>query len=296
MGGEHQHLDLEGLLSALTAQLNEHVARIEDHEDRLQDLEQTPPPPDPDPDPPTYTPSPPITVTQSGRIVEGLSFSNVSGDAIRITASNVTIRNCRFENVVKGVYAVNSSNVIVEDCEFRANQAGRGRNAVQFDKVNGGRISRLDSRVTIGATLAEDHISLYQSQGTQNSPIIVEDCYLEGGGPSTSGSGIMTGDVGGSWQTIRRNVLVNPGQVGIGVSGGTNVVVEDNEVYSAAHPWSNVGIYVWRYTGTQPCGNHTVQRNKVDWRRSNGARNSFWDGGNCGTISGLSSNDWNWTR
>lgn len=254
------------------------------------------------PDPTTTTtepagelePSGPITITQSGTVIEGRHFTGSSGNCITVMgAANVTIRNSRFTNCVKAVYALNSANVVVENITCEADMSGRGRNCVQFDKVTGGRIVGNRS-INTGSTLAEDHISLYQSHGTAADPILVEGNYIEGGGPSRSGSGIMTGDVGGSYQVIRNNVLVNPGQVGIGVSGGTHVTVSGNTVISEALPWSNVGIYVWRYTGSLPCHSHTVTNNRVSWFNSSGQRNSFWDGGNCGTIV-MSGNDFNYT-
>lgn len=240
-------------------------------------------------------PSGPITITQSGTVIEGRHFTGSSGNCITVMgAANVTIRNSRFTNCHKAVYALNSANVVVENITCEADMSGRGRNCVQYDKVSGGRIVGITSINVNGATLAEDHISLYQSHGTAADPILVEGNYIEGGGPSRSGSGIMTGDGGGSWQTIRNNVLVNPGQVGIGVSGGTNITVDGNTVISSSFPWTNVGIYVWRYTGTLPCNSHTVTNNRVSWFNSAGSRNSFWNGGNCGTIT-MFGNDFNYT-
>ena len=116
-----------------------------------------------------------------------------------------------------------------------------GRNFVQFDKVNGAgsSISGNRGQNELGGTNAEDLISLYQSNGTASSPIRVVGNHLRNGGPSDSGSGIMLGDGGGSYQFVEGNVLVEPGQVGIGVASGTNMTVRGNVVYSSALPWSN---------------------------------------------------------
>lgn len=234
----------------------------------------------------TLTPSGPITVTQSNTVIENRHFTGSSGTCLRIEgASNVTVRNSTFTNCHKAVYAVNAANIRVEGITCEANMSGRGRNCVQFDKVNGGYIGHNRSVVVNGATLAEDHISVYQSNGTATNPIYVEHNYLEGGGPSQSGSGIMLGDVGGAYQVARNNVLVNPGQVGIGISGGTNNKVLNNTVITSPFSWTNVGIYVWRYTGSLPCSGHEVSGNRVSWFNSAGSRNSFWNGGNCGPIT-----------
>ena len=282
------------------------AARVADLEDRVAELESRPAPttttttttPAPPPTTTTttqpsgsLTPSGPITVTQSNTVIEGRHFTGSSGDCVRIQgAANVTIRNSTFTNCHKAVYAVNASNVRVENIRCEADMSNRGRNCVQFDKVTGGHVINSTSINTNGGTLAEDHISIYQSHGTAQNPILVENNHIEGGGPSRSGSCIMTGDVGGSYQVIRGNTCINPGQVGIGVSGGTNITVDDNTVVSDSFSWTNVGIYVWRYTGSQPCHSHTVTNNQVAWFNSSGNRNSFWNGGNCGSIT-IVSND-----
>lgn len=237
----------------------------------------------------------PISVTESGTVIENVDFTgNGDENCVTITgASNVTVRNSRFTDCYKGVYAVNSSNVVVTDNVFEANMPGRGRNAVQFDKVSGGHVARNRSTVGNGATQVEDHISIYQSNGTSSDPIIVESNDLSGGGPSTSGSGIMLGDNGGSWQVARRNVLRDPGQVGIGASGGSHITVTDNTVSSSSHSWSNVGIYAWDWKGAG-CSDVTIAHNRVEWTDANGAAKPFWDGGNCSNLT-VSDNSWQTT-
>jgi len=239
------------------------------------------------------TSSGPITVTESGTVIENVHFTGSgSASCVRISgASNVTVRNSRFTNCYKGIYAVNSSNVIVTNNEFEADLSGRGRNAVQFDKVSGGYVAGNRSTVEIGATEAEDHISMYKSNGSASNPIVIEGNILIGGGPSRSGSGIMLGDNGGSWQVARNNILQDPGQVGIGVSGGTNITVVGNIVSSSSHPWTNVGIYAWDWNGSG-CSNVTITNNNVpEWAHADGHLYVFWDGGNCSNLT-VTDNSW----
>lgn len=247
--------------------------------------------------PPTTTtvpgdciPSGPITRTGGTVVLEGLCISNPSGDCVVISgASSVTIRNNQigpcgsYPSVnAKAVYVLSSSNVEVSGNTF----ANAGRNFVQFDKVTGGSITDNTGENQLGQSWAEDLISLYQSNGTASAPIVVSGNRLRNGGPSGSGSGIMLGDGGGSFQVATGNILVDPGQVGIGVASGTNIVVADNLVYSSSHGWSNVGIYVWNQYGT-PCNTISVTGNQVNWLNASGAQNSWWDGGNCNpTVTG----------
>ena len=53
------------------------------------------------------------------------------------------------------------------------------------------------------------------------------------------------------------NILLNPGQVGIFIAGGTHNAIVDNVVYGEQRPLSNVGIYVWNQTD-EPCSDHGV--------------------------------------
>jgi hypothetical protein len=234
-------------------------------------------------------PSGPITITGDNVVIENRHFTGSAGNCITINgASNVVIRNSLFTNCHKAVYALNSSNVVVDNIDCVADQSNRGRNCVQFDKVQGGAVRNITSHNT-GLTAAEDHISIYQSHGTQANPILVENNVISGGGPSGSGSCIMLGDGSsnpGSWQVARGNHCTNTANVGIAIAGGTNNKILDNTIISEAgeNPEANVGIYVWRWAGTQPCSGHEVSNNRVRWIKSNGSSNPFWNGGNCGTV------------
>ncbi|HEX7098956.1 MAG TPA: right-handed parallel beta-helix repeat-containing protein [Acidimicrobiia bacterium] len=286
-------------------------ARIDELEARVAALEVDPPattttiPPTTTtlPDPTTTTtagelvPSGPITITQNNTVIENRHFTGSSGNCITIQgASNITIRNSQFTNCVKAVYALNSSNITVENILCEADRSDRGRNCVQFDKVNGGRIVNNRS-VAVGDTLAEDHISLFQSNGTSTNPILVEGNYVEGGGPSRSGSCIMLGDGGNSsWQIAQFNHCLNTANVGIAIAGGTNIRILDNTIVADsdnAGGEGDVAIYVWNQYGGF-CSGHEVSRNKVSWLHQGGFRNSFWNGGNCGSIT-MVGNDFNFT-
>ena len=94
----------------------------------------------------------------------------------------------------------------------------------------------------------------------------------------------MLGDGGGSYQFVEGNVLVNPGQVGIGVASGTNMTVRGNRIYSSSLPWSNVGLYVWNQYGAA-CGNVEVSGNQVNWTNAGGSSNGWWGGGGCGEVN-----------
>lgn len=269
----------------------------------------------PPPGPADIRPSGPIRLSgESGIVIEELAISNPDGPCVVIEESaDVVIRDseigpCGGQAVViersssvrveslliadstSGVHAVESQGVKVTGNVFR----DAGRNFVQFDKVTGGGnvISGNSGANKLGGSSAEDMISVYRSSGTASSPLMVIGNAFRNGGPSSSGSGIMVGDNGGAHIEVRGNTLSNPGQVGIGVPGGTDIKVVGNTIFSAAHAWSNVGIYVWNQSGGS-CGEIEVRGNRVEWYSADGSPSPHWDGGNCGTISGWDDNDWN---
>ena len=244
---------------------------------------------------------------QSNIIIENLRFESTTGTPIiRIANSNnITIRNCFFnkgtneaidiENstnvvieknlingVTTGVYALNSQNikVINNQCINVRQRSGGGRGQlVQFNSVGGtgNEIINNRSEAFPGESNTEDHISLYKS-----SNVTVRGNMFRGGGPSTSGSGVMSGDNGGDNQLIENNLLLNTGNAGIGVAGGNNIRVLNNKIYSIRTPVSNNPLYVWAQAGAA-CSNITVTLNLVNWTNAAGAINKGWNAGNCGS-------------
>lgn len=245
-------------------------------------------------------------------MIEGVHITNPGGDCIQITRSDrITIRNSivgpcgglglrvrdsedvsvegvDFIDSAGGVYALSSSGIQVVDSTFDAT----GRNPIQFDKVVGA------GNVIAGNLIFNDHgnidtedsISVYMSEGTEDQPLLVQGNLIRGGGLSPSGSGIMVGDHGGSNIRVLRNLLIEPGQVGIGVAGGNAITVEGNVVYSARHDWTNVGIYVWNQH-SDPCGTIAVRDNTVEFYSSSGQSNPYYDGENCGSVDGWDANE-----
>lgn len=254
-------------------------------------------------------------VTIDGRndvIVENLSISNPHGPCVRILgSSNVTLRNVSIGPCGDwGVFIDRSSRVTVQQATVRT-QSSRGgiyghsssaiavlgnfvsdsgRNPIQFDKVSGSG-NRIENN-TVASSPAEDMISIFKSGGTAGSWLrVAGNTVRDNTGESNSGSGILVGDAGGSFILVERNRLANPGQVGIGIPGGSNIKLLDNIVLSTRQPWSNVGIYVWNQSNSV-CSNIEVRGNQVDWINSDGRSNPAYNGGGCGAIAGWNDNGW----
>ena len=243
----------------------------------------------------------PIRLKGCGNLViENLTFKDLGPDVEAIhldRCHDVTIRANDFARVAQAITAVDSTNIRVEwnryeDILGPHERVGLHRaNFVQFDKVRGGYIGHNKGRG--GDT--EDIVSLHDSGGTAAAPLVVEQNHFEGTNwTSESGSGIALGDGGSSNTIARDNTLLNPGQVGIFIAGGTDNSIIDNTVYGETRPRSNVGIYVWDQT-SDPCSGHEVRGNRVQWHRADGASNPGWNPGNCGTVAGWDDNDWDAT-
>lgn len=190
--------------------------------------------------------------------------------------TNVLVDSCFFTNVAVGVYAHFGNQIKVNYNEF-LNMRGPlpAGNFVQFNNVNGPgsqiNYNKGENEITGTGNNPNpgggDGLSLYQSNGTAASPIQVYGNWIRGGGTNTGSlgmSGIVAGDVGGSYQDIENNILVNTGYVGIQAQGGTNITIQYNKIYSDLVPWSGLGLGSANYSGT-PSYNNTIAYNQVNW-------------------------------
>lgn len=268
-----------------------------------------------------YSPSNAITyngasnITISGKSIQG-------GTAAAITLNNchdVIITNCKlynstnvgvylyncynitivgnfFTNVSTGVYADQSvkGGIIVNQNQF-LNMVGpmpRGQ-FVQFNNINGAnnQIRSNKCENIAGQSNSEDGISLYKCNGLITSPILISGNKMRGGGPSGSGGGIMLGDGGGSYQRANNNILVNPGQYGVAISGGTNNSLTNNSIYGISQSFTNVGLYVASYGAA--ILNPSVSGNNVKFYNSGGSLNGAWLGSGILSPLGWLTNNWN---
>jgi len=193
---------------------------------------------------------------------------------------NITVNNNYFTKVSSGVYAeeTTAGGIIVNSNQF-LNMVGpfpRGQ-FVQFNNVSGAgnSISSNKGENILGQSYPEDAISVYQSNGTASSPIVVNGNWIRGGGPSASGGGIMLGDNGGSYETASNNILVNPGEYGMAIAGGDHNSLLNNFIYGTSQSFTNVGLYVNSINGYAET-NSTVSGNSVLFYNSSNYKNNCW--------------------
>jgi hypothetical protein len=243
-------------------------------------------------------PSGPIVISgRSNVVISGKQFVNLGAgvSAIRIEHSHhVTITANDFKNVAEGIMVLDSTDVVITWNRYENITGPHERtganvgNFTQWEASWGGEIYHNKG---IGGD-TEDIVSLYRSGGSPAAPLLVANNQFQGTNWSSgSGSGMMLGDAGGAYITVRDNILVSPGQVGIGVPGGSHIRILDNILYGARRSASNVGIYVWNQSGS-PCSSIEVAGNRVLWTKADGVDSGGWDGGGCGTVAGWGNNDW----
>lgn len=277
----------------------------------------------------SYKKSSPIEyVNKSDIVIEGMEFSPSNQYAIVLwNCKNIVIKNCKFTSApnIRAVYIEKGENVTIIDCTFEDVYEGvlversnnnikveyndfkniRGQldggtyfaNAVHFDRVSGSgnSISYNAIENIKGESSPEDNIALFQSNGTPESPIMVKGNWIRGGGPNHSGGGINLGDWGGSYQIAEDNILVNPGQVGMGIAGGHDLTIRNNKIYAKQQSFTNVGIAIINWTGdkTGESYNIVVENNEVNWTNKDGKQNPWWVYDNMKHLKGLETNRYN---
>lgn len=214
-------------------------------------------------------------------IIKHNKLCNSTDVGIHIYKSyNITVKSNYFTEVSTGVYAeqTTAGGIVIDDNTF-LNMVGpfpRGQ-FVQFNNVSGPgcSISQNKGQNIFGQSFPEDAISLYQSSGTAASPILIDANSIRGGGPSSSGGGIMLGDNGGSYLTASNNILVDPGEYGMAIAGGSFNSLINNKIYGSSQYFTNVGLYVNSINGYTVSAS-IVMGNQVLFYNSNKYANPCW--------------------
>ncbi len=228
---------------------------------------------------------------------------NSTGFAVNLNGcSNVTIDYCFISNVGFGVYAYTSQVVKVNNNQILningINTSFLGH-AIQFNNVSGGGNQINGNRIENVSGVAlhpHDQINVYQSNGLQGDSIQVIGNWLRGGQTtlwptsSSGAAGIVVGDVGGSYQVCRNNVVVNGGRIGIQAQGGNHIKVDHNQVYGAVLPITQVGLAWGNWSGAST-SDVTYGYNQVKWYNSSGSEVDHFENNSNGAVN-LVSNSW----
>ena len=225
------------------------------------------------------------------------SLGNTSDVAISLyNCKDITIDNNFITNATAGIYVDTApkGGIIVNNNQFLNIQGPFPRGQfVQFNTVSGpnNSISYNKCENIFGKSDPQEAFNLYKCNGTPSSPIMVDGNWIRGGGPASSGGGIQLGDNGGSYEVASNNILVNPGQMGVSISGGDHQSAINNVVYARRQSFTNVGIIVWAQLG-YAITNSKVSGNKVKFINRGNYENDFWIAPGDDTPSGWDSNSW----
>lgn len=247
---------------------------------------------------------------QNDITIEGKEFINsalVPSIDLR-NCSNVIIKNCRFEtpNTVS-IYAYGCTNIVIQDCTFKHSEtairiSSSSEILIEYNEaLNIGRYRRPEAEEygqfvgliacsgpinirynsvdnDINNSSTEDIISTYMSNGTSVDLIVVENNWIRGSGPSETGSAINLTDYGGTYCVARNNIIVNPGNCGIAITGGQNNTLENNIIVSIQLPNSRTGMIVYNWTPVESGAfeNIRVNDNRFNFIRSNGTVDNWW--------------------
>jgi len=211
---------------------------------------------------------------------------------------NIAVSNNYISNVSCGVYAEQTTDggIAVTNNQF-LNMEGpfpRGQ-FVQFNTVNGANNSITNNKCqeNPGQSInSQEGINLYKSNGTPSSPILVNANWILGGGPGSASGGLQLGDSGGSYIYASNNIIVNPGQMGIAISGGDHISAVNNQIYARSQYFTNVGIVVYDGIPGQFATNATVSGNQVNFTNSNNYLNNAWLAPGEATPVGWNNNAW----
>lgn len=200
---------------------------------------------------------------------------------INITqCTNIKVDSCYIYMVSTGVYAGDSQTISVTNCQAK-NMMGPFPDGqfVQYKNVSGGgnRVSFNKFENILGESYTEDAISMYKSNGLPTDPIVIESNWIKGGGPSSSGGGIMLGDGGGTYMIAKNNFLVDAGQYGMAVSGGSYMSIINNTIYGKSQPFTSEGIYYLNYTAL-PSTNIVITKNAINFTNSKNVLNDTYLG------------------
>jgi len=253
----------------------------------------------------TYTSSAPISYYSKSNItISGLSINGGTNGIALYNCNNVHITNCKVYNTSSfGIMLNNCTNITVDYCYVTNAKSGvhvyQGSTIkvnnnqfynmngpfpdgcfVQFAGVTGGGNQINNNKCQDDAYHGhpQDGINLYQSSGKLGDSIQVIGNWIRGGQvqmDSGGAAGVVLGDVGGSYQVARNNIVVNSGYVGMQVVGGNNIKMDHNTIYSSSTPVSNTGINCGNYSG-KSSGNINISYNKVKWIQKSGSEWDLW--------------------
>lgn len=217
--------------------------------------------------------------TGDGVFVSGAASVTLQGNVIAWGEANVEA------NTVTGLTIVGNFLLNPQNGGSRGQNVQVWGNATGVDVEDNYALSSTDPKW--GAPeKQEDSINFGYTDGP-----IAKNNYITGG-HSPSGCGLIADEAANGVQFVG-NVLVDTGQCGIGISDGTNQLVDSNKVIDSTpvDGGGNTGIYVWQQYA-EACGPVTLSNDVSSALKPDGVTESgYWNGGGCDPVT-LTNDTW----
>jgi hypothetical protein len=212
-----------------------------------------------------------------GIVASGTTDILIQGNVVAYGESNIEILGSRTVNVI-GNFLVNPRNF--GDSRGSNVQVLSGSSSVLIE--NNYALASTDTSIYALPENQSDSISV---SGTVNE-ITVRNNYITGGNWAY-GCGLIA-EAGASNAQFLSNTLVDSGQCGIGLEGGTNVVADGNRILNRTPlpGGGNTAIIVFKlYPTDPPCGPVTITNNTAYQIQLSGFLSSLWNGGGCAPVT-----------
>ena len=211
----------------------------------------------------------------------GTSNLTVQGNVIAYSESNIEVKGGNRVSVI-GNFLLNPRGPFPRGQNFQCWKDASGNVCTNVTVEDNYALSSMDTTKYLYPENQEDSISFGPSNG-----IIARNNYITGG-HSSSGCGLIADKLANSAQFLS-NRLLDTGQCGIGITDGTNQLVDSNEVLNRTPVTGggNTAIYVWQPKGHagDPCGPVTVSNNMATEYKPSGTQSGFWKGAGCDPLT-----------
>lgn len=248
--------------------------------------------------------------------IEDCEFGPCYNNAVdTYEGNNITVNNCKFRHCQRGVWFWKGGADMKVLNSWFLNSLTRGQNfshGIAMCQCIGTGLEIRNNRIQNQGDILDrqddpgerrgfanvcDNINTYKSEGTAQSPLLVENNWIKNWDQvHNGGCGITTGDQGGEYNLVRYNRIVNAQYGGISIAGGRYANIHHNLIYSD-DKWNDNGgggVIVWDYYPTYDCHSHTVTKNFINFTTYYGKKMCLWQSKDplvsCGTVTGWDDN------
>jgi hypothetical protein len=212
-----------------------------------------------------------------GIFASGTSSLVIQGNVIAYGETNIEVHGGRTVTAI-GNFLLNPRGPFPRGQNFQCwdtTGTGAGTPCSNVTIQNNYALSSTDTTRYLYPENQEDSLNFGWTNG-----IIAQNNYIKGG-HSRSGCGLIA-DTSANHAQFKSNLLINTGQCGISIAGGTNQLVDGNKIYNVTPivGGGNTALMTWNQH-TRPCGPTTVSNNIADEIQPSGNHSGFWDGGGC---------------